>query len=287
MEGWNLKIILLIVLIRSNLEKLHLLGFNFWNASDEKEVVSALTGPGSRDLFAKDNINFLITPNAYDIAQYHTKYRGIYRHFQHSAVVLPDGMPIVWLSKFTKRPLKKRIPGSDLFPVLWSEIRQTNKKVFFILPSRQLGERLVSEHPLTQYIVPDFFHEDDDHYIEKFVEQHIETIRAFEPEFLFIGITLPKQQKLAIHLHRLLSGTVNFNCLISILGASFEFYSGSKKRAPVFFRRTGLEWLYRLAQEPKRTWRRYTIGSLVFLGVAMNEMVVRPIAMGRKRESLG
>ncbi|HXB90709.1 MAG TPA: WecB/TagA/CpsF family glycosyltransferase, partial [Puia sp.] len=116
------------------MEKLHLLGFNFWNASGEEEVVSALTGPQRQDLFAKDNINFLITPNAYDIAQYQTKYRNIYRFFQRSGVVLPDGMPIVWLSKFTKSPLKKRIPGSDLFPVLWSEIRHTRKKVFLILP---------------------------------------------------------------------------------------------------------------------------------------------------------
>jgi len=262
-------------------EKLNFLGFNFWNASGEGEVVTALTDPQGKELFLKDNINFLITPNAYDIAQYHTKYRNIYQFFQQSAVVLPDGMPIVWLSRFKKNPLKKRIPGSDLFPALWSTITQTQKKVFFILSSRELGERLVSEHPHTQYIVPDFFDEDDDAYIEKFVELHIQTIRDFQPEFLFIGITLPKQQKLAIHLHRLLSGKVNFNCLISILGASFEFYSGSKKRAPSFFQNIGMEWLYRLVQEPKRTWRRYTIGSLVFLGVAIRELVRRPSAAGK------
>jgi N-acetylglucosaminyldiphosphoundecaprenol N-acetyl-beta-D-mannosaminyltransferase len=267
------------------LEKLHFLGFNFWNASGESEVVSALTGPQGEELFAKDNINFLITPNAYDIAQYHTKYRNIYQFFSQSGVVLADGMPIVWLSRFTKKPLKKRIPGSDLFPVLWSTIAKTQKRVYFILSNRELGERLVSEHPYTKFIVPDFFDENDDSYIEKFVQQHIRSISEFRPEFLFIGITLPKQQKLAIELHRQLSGTVSFNCLISILGASFEFYSGAKKRAPSFFRKAGLEWLYRFFQEPKRTWRRYTIGSLVFLGVALKELIRIPRLSGKAQKS--
>lgn len=232
-----------------------------------------LVGPEAGDLFTKDNVNFLITPNAYDIAQYHTKYKGIYSFFRRSGVVLADGMPIVWLSRLRKRSLRKRIPGSDLFPVLWSAIRQTRKKAFFILSNPALGERLVGEYPLAHYAVPDLFDENDDAYVVHFIRQHIEEIKDLEPEFIFIGITLPKQQKLAMQLYQELSGSVKFNCLISILGASFEFYSGAKRRAPAFFRKTGLEWLYRFCQEPKRTWRRYSIGSLVFLGVALRELL--------------
>jgi N-acetylglucosaminyldiphosphoundecaprenol N-acetyl-beta-D-mannosaminyltransferase len=255
------------------MEKIHFLGFDFWNASGEEEVVSALIGPEAGDLFTKDNVNFLITPNAYDIAQYHTKYKDIYSFFRQAGVVLADGMPIVWLSRLRKRSLRKRIPGSDLFPVLWSAIRETRKKAFFILSNRELGERLIAEYPLAQYVVPELFNENDDAYIASFVRQHIAAVKALQPEFIFIGITLPKQQKLAMQLYGELSGSVKFNCLISILGASFEFYSGAKKRAPAFFRKTGLEWLYRFCQEPKRTWRRYTIGSLVFLGVALRELL--------------
>lgn len=255
------------------MEKIPFLGFDFWNAADEQEVVSALTGPEAGELFTKDNVNFLITPNAYDIAQYHTRYKVIYSFFRRAGVVLADGMPIVWLSRFRKRSLQKRIPGSDLFPVLWAAIRDSGKKAFFILSNRALGDRLVGEYPLAQYVVPDIFNEDDDAYVASFVQQHIAAVKDLQPEFIFIGITLPKQQKLAMQLYGELSGSVQFNCLISILGASFEFYSGVKKRAPAFFRKTGLEWLYRFCQEPKRTWRRYTIGSLVFLGVALRELL--------------
>ena len=257
------------------MEKLRLFGFEFWNSRSEAEVVTELTGPRKEALFATGNINFLITPNAYDIAQYHTKYTAIYHFLQRAGVVLADGMPIVWLSKLKKRSLKKRIAGSDLFPALWTAVKEGQKKAFFILPNRELGERFVSEHPLTQYIVPDFFNGNDDTYIEKFVDSHIQQIREFKPEYLFIGITLPKQQKIAIRLHQLLSGKSDFNCLISILGASFEFYFGLKKRAPAIFQKTGTEWLYRLCQEPKRTWRRYTIGNLIFLRVAIKELFKR------------
>jgi N-acetylglucosaminyldiphosphoundecaprenol N-acetyl-beta-D-mannosaminyltransferase len=255
------------------MEKIHFLGFDFWNAAGEEEVVSALVGPDSVDLFAEDNVNFLITPNAYDIAQYHTKYKNIYSFFRRAGVVLADGMPIVWLSRLKKRSIRKRIPGSDLFPVFWTAIRKNRKKAFFILSNPELGERLVSEYPLAKYAVPEFFNEEDDAYVASFVLKHIGTINDLRPEFIFIGITLPKQQKLAMMLYRELSGSASFNCLISILGASFEFYSGAKKRAPAIFRRTGLEWFYRFCQEPKRTWRRYTIGSVVFLGVAMRELL--------------
>jgi len=253
-------------------EKLRLFGLDFWNGCDEAEIVSELAGPGREALFATDNINFLITPNAYDIAQYYTKYSSIYTFFQRAGVVLADGMPIVWLSRLKKRSLKKRIAGSDLFPAMWSAVKESNKKAFFILPSHDLGERFLSEHPLTQYVVPDFFNGADDAYVEKFVDSHIQQIRDFKPDYLFIGITLPKQQKIAMRLHELLSGKSDFNCLISILGASFEFYLGLKKRAPRIFQNTGTEWLYRFCQEPKRTWRRYTIGNLVFLGVAFKEL---------------
>ena len=257
------------------MEKLRLFGLAFWNASGEAEVVAAITGPERSQLFAKDNINFLITPNAYDIAQYHTRYKNIFQFFQQSGVVLADGMPIVWLSKLYKGSLKKRLTGSNLFPILWQQIKTAGTKAFFILPNRDIGERLRQEHPHTQYIVPDFFDEHDDAYIERFLHQHIDQIRSFQPDYIFIGITLPKQQKIAMQLHNLLSNKVNFNALIAILGASFEFYFGLKKRAPVVFQRTGTEWLYRFWQEPKRTWKRYTVGNVVFLGIVIRELFKR------------
>lgn len=259
------------------MEKVPLFGFEFWNASNEQEVADVLTTESTRqELFAKDNINFLITPNAFDITQYHTRYKSIFRFFQNAGVVLPDGMPIVWLSRLNNRKnsLKQRLTGSDLFPLLWQKIKKNKQKAFFILPSHAIGRQLQTEYPLIQYIVPAYFNagDDGDTYIETFIETHIQAIKNFQPEFIFIGITLPKQQKIAMRLHHHLSGKVRFNCLIAMLGASFEFYLGLKKRAPVFLQKSGFEWLYRFVLEPKRTWKRYTFGNLVFIRIAIKEL---------------
>jgi len=257
------------------LEKINLFGLAFWNAASEEEVVNAITGEGNAGLFDNDNVSFMITPNAFEITQYFTKYPTIYHAFRYSGVILADGMPIVWLSKLRRRSLKRRITGSNLFPLLWQRIRQTGKKAFFILPSAGLGERFQNEYPLCGFAVPDLFDENDDAYVTHFIGQHIDKILSLRPDYIFMGISTPKQHKMAIELHRILSAKAGFNCLIATLGASFEFYFGIKKRAPAFFQKTGTEWLYRLSQEPKRTWRRYTIGNMVFLGIAIKELFKR------------
>jgi N-acetylglucosaminyldiphosphoundecaprenol N-acetyl-beta-D-mannosaminyltransferase len=257
------------------LEKISFFGLDFWNASSEEEVVDIITAEDNGGLFDRGNVSFMITPNAFEITQYFTKYPTIYHAFQYSGVILADGIPIVWLSKLRRRSLNKRLTGSNLFPLLWQRIRQTNKKAFFILPSAGMGERFHNEYALCDFAVPDLFDEKDDAYIRQFLGQHIDKILSLRPDYIFLGISAPKQHKMAIELHRLLSEKAGFNCLIATLGASFEFYFGIKKRAPAFFQKTGTEWLYRFWQEPKRTWRRYTIGNVVFLGIAIKELFKR------------
>jgi N-acetylglucosaminyldiphosphoundecaprenol N-acetyl-beta-D-mannosaminyltransferase len=257
------------------LEKITLFGLEFWNATGEEEVADIILEGGNAGLYSRDNINFMITPNAFEITEYIRRQPAIYNFFRNAGVILADGMPIVWLSKLYNKSLKTRITGSNLFPVLWKKIKQTNKKSFFILPAESIGQRFAAEHPNTRFAVPDFFHEKDDEYVKKFIGQHIAEIRDYRPDFIFIGISTPKQHKMAIELHRLLSVKSDFNCLVATLGASFEFYFGLKKRAPAFFQKTGTEWLYRLWQEPKRTWRRYTIGNVLFLSIAIKELFKR------------
>ncbi|HTQ27847.1 MAG TPA: WecB/TagA/CpsF family glycosyltransferase [Puia sp.] len=257
------------------MEKVRLFGFDFWNVSAEDEAAGMIVDSLRGAIFERDNVNFIITPNAYDIAQYFSTYRSIGQSLSNSAVVLADGIPIVWLSRLFRPSLKKRITGSNLFPALWTKIREHQKKAFFILPNKNIAEKLSAEHPGMLYAIPEFFDEGNDAYIQQFANEHIETIRSFKPDFIFIGITIPKQQKLALALHSLLSGHADFNCFIAILGASFEFYLGLKKRAPVIFQKTGTEWLYRFAQEPKRMWKRYTLGNIRFLVIAVRELALR------------
>jgi N-acetylglucosaminyldiphosphoundecaprenol N-acetyl-beta-D-mannosaminyltransferase len=89
----------------------------------------------------------------------------------------------------------------------------------------------------------------------------IDAINDANPDLLWIGMTAPKQEKW-VYVHR---DSLNVNCHIGTIGAVFDFYAGTVKRAPLWWQRHGLEWLYRLLKEPKRMWRRYLVGNVLFL----------------------
>ncbi len=94
----------------------------------------------------------------------------------------------------------------------------------------------------------------------------IDKINDFEPNVLFIGMTAPKQEKwAAIHLSKL---NVHHVCCI---GAVFDFYAGTVKRAPKIMIGLGLEWFYRLIREPRRMWQRYLIGNPKFVWFVIQE----------------
>ena len=89
----------------------------------------------------------------------------------------------------------------------------------------------------------------------------IDAINAANPDLLWIGMTAPKQEKWTYsHWDEL-----NIRCHVGTIGAVFDFFAGTVERAPVWWQRHGLEWLYRLLKEPKRMWRRYIIGNALFL----------------------
>ena len=89
----------------------------------------------------------------------------------------------------------------------------------------------------------------------------IEAINAADPDLLWIGMTAPKQEKWTYtHWKEL-----NIHCHVGTIGAVFDFFAGTVERAPMWWQRHGLEWLYRLLKEPKRMWRRYIIGNALFL----------------------
>lgn len=253
------------------MKKVELFEFTFWNALNECEAVRNIFNDPL--IFEKDNVTFLITPNACDIAEYHLQHSMLFEQFKNSSIVLADGIPVVWLSHLYGSPLHKRITGSNLFPVLWQEIKCREKKACFILSKDKMAEAFLEEYTNCKAIVPGFFEPDDDEFVRNFVASHINGIRLFRPDFIFIGLTIPKQQKIALELKKYLSAEANFRCIIAILGASFEFYLGLKKRAPSFYQRYGTEWLYRLMQEPRRLWKRYTIRNIQFLYIAFKEFV--------------
>ena len=95
----------------------------------------------------------------------------------------------------------------------------------------------------------------------------IDAINAANPDLLWIGMTAPKQEKWTYsHWNEL-----NIHCHVGTIGAVFDFFAGTVERAPIWWQRHGLEWLYRLLKEPKRMWRRYIIGNTLFLWNMLKE----------------
>lgn len=95
----------------------------------------------------------------------------------------------------------------------------------------------------------------------------VEAINAADPDLLWIGMTAPKQEKWTYsHWNKL-----NIHCHVGTIGAVFDFFAGTVERAPMWWQRHGLEWLYRLLKEPKRMWRRYIIGNTLFLWNMLKE----------------
>ena len=195
------------------------------------------------------------------------------------AVLIPDGASIVkackWLNAKSKP--KERIAGWDLFVHEMSELEKDansnskdSKKVMFMGSSeRVLGLIKIKSaeiYPNLEVVTysppykPEFSKEDN--------AAIVTAINSENPDLLWIGMTAPKQEKWTYtHWNEL-----NIHCHVGTIGAVFDFFAGTAKRAPQWWQDHSLEWLYRLMIEPKRMWRRYIIGNSLFIRNILKEM---------------
>ena len=144
-----------------------------------------------------------------------------------------------------------------------SEFRSPQRTVMFMGSSQKvlnlIVKRAAKVYPHLKVVTysppykPEFSEEDN--------KAIIDAINAADPDLLWIGMTAPKQEKWTYsHWEEL-----DIHCHVGTIGAVFDFFAGTVERAPVWWQRHGLEWLYRLLKEPKRMWRRYIIGNTLFL----------------------
>jgi N-acetylglucosaminyldiphosphoundecaprenol N-acetyl-beta-D-mannosaminyltransferase len=173
----------------------------------------------------------------------------------------PDGAPLAWLLRKIGWPDQQRINGPDLMWKLVSAAEQFQIPVFLLGSTEStlnhLDKKLritFPKLPLAGQVSPPFraltAKEDD---------QLVALISSSGARLLFVGLGCPKQEKwMATHRHRLPMVMVG-------VGAAFDYHAGTLARAPIRWQRAGLEWLYRLAMEPKRLGRRYLITNTQFL----------------------
>lgn len=184
--------------------------------------------------------------------------------------LIPDGASIVKACKFLKavsRP-KERIAGWDLFEMEMQRLNERSSerkhlRVMFMGASdhvlSKIKERASHDYPnldIFTYSPPykPVFSEADNN-------EMVNAINNCEPDLLWIGLTAPKQEKWAYQHWDVLK----INCHVGTIGAVFDFYAGSAKRAPKWFQDNSMEWFYRLVKEPKRLWRRYILGNPLFV----------------------
>ena len=190
-------------------------------------------------------------------------------------VLLPDGVSIVMACKWIKAKSlpKERIAGWDLFAFEMEKLEreseelrtksEESKIVMFMGSSQKVLDLIVKRaaevYPHLKVVTysppykPEFSDEDN--------KAIIDAIHAANPDLLWIGMTAPKQEKWTYSHWK----ELNIHCHVGSIGAVFDFFAGTMKRAPMWRQEHGLEWLYRLLKEPKRMWRRYIIGNALFL----------------------
>lgn len=221
------------------------------------------------DIQSNQIITNVITPNAHGIVSY-ASHPALNAFCQQSKYVLPDGQPIVLLSKLTENPIQKRLTGSDLFPVLFNKINNTAIKLLFILSDESLIEKFQEVSTNSIYYVPPFLKMEEENKLKAEGLKIAELIEEQEIQIVFFGISEPKQGALSqVITEKLTSKKHPKSCIFLFLGASYEFYFGIKKRAPKIFQKLSLEWFYRLMMEPKRLLKRYTVTNVQFIVLAI------------------
>jgi len=188
-----------------------------------------------------------------------------------AGLVTPDGMPLVWMARWLGHPQIQRVYGPDLMRAITAISPERGYRHFYYGGPPGLVERLrdvlTSAHPglnVVGVLSPPFRQltpEEDTAVVAE--------INATNPDIVWVGLSTPKQERwMAAHL-----GRINAPVMIGV-GAAFDFLACTKKQAPRWMQRSGLEWLFRASMEPRRLGRRYVRIVPSFLVLVLAQLLV-------------
>ena len=208
----------------------------------------------------------LFTPNLHHMQAFATGADGsVYDRSSRlpgARLVVADGMPLIWASKLRGTPLPERVAGSNLIWTLTEGAARRGASIFLLGGNPGAADacaaRMRAEFPgvlIAGCMSPPHGFETD----ERAIDEIVATLRAAAPEIVYLALGFPKQEELALQLAPYLPTTWFVG-----VGISFSFVSGEVQRAPRWMQVTGLEWIHRLVQEPRRLFRRYVVDGLPF-----------------------
>ena len=216
-------------------------------------------------IICKRTAAYVVTPNVDHIVQLE-KGGELCEAYKNADLILADGKPLIWISKFYKTPIKEKISGSDLFPKVCEMAAKKGYTMFFLGAAdgvaAKAAENLKVKFPglkVAGTFSPPYGFEKD----ENMINEIIQLVKEAKPDVLIVGLGCPKQELFMYHYCKAMNVPISLG-----LGASLDFEAGNIKRAPKWMSDFGLEWLYRIMQDPKRLFKRYFIDDLKIFRLA-------------------
>lgn len=213
---------------------------------------------------------YVVTPNVDHVVMYQER-PDLRAAYAEAAMVLADGAPLIAASRLLKKPLPERVAGSDLCPALFEAASAERRLRVFLLgaapgvadrAAEQVHARWPAVKVVGTYSPPLGF--------EKLPAENqaiLTRLRAARADLLLVGLGAPKQE-LWVHQHRQVLPVKVALCI----GATIDFLAGERRRAPVWMRKVGLEWLHRMMSEPRRLVKRYARDAWIFPQLVCREL---------------
>ena len=187
----------------------------------------------------------------------------------HADLILADGMGVVWASRLLRRCLPERVPGIDLMLHMLHLSERRGYGVFCLGATADVLEKSIAEmrRRYPKLNVAGYHH---GYFTEQDEQGIAEQIKASGADILLVAMTSPKKERFLARWSQEIDVPICHG-----VGGSFDVLAGKVKRAPESWQKLGLEWLYRVLQEPRRMWRRYLVTNALFCMMTMRELFRR------------
>jgi len=210
--------------------------------------------------------HYNISINAAKVVEFHDD-EALREAIDEAHLLTADGQAVVWAARLLGQPLPARVAGSDLMEALLAHAARRDYSVY-LLGARDEIVRACADRARTLYpslriagCRNGYFRPGDEAEI-------VAAIRDAEPDILFLGFGTPAKEYF-MHRHYRALGVP----FVMGVGGTFDVFAGRVARAPRWMQRAGLEWAFRLGQEPRRMWKRYLVGNLRFIWIIARELL--------------
>lgn len=217
------------------------------------------------EIIKKGKPSYVVTPNVDHIVKLE-KDEEFKKVYSEADLIVTDGMPLIWISKLLKTPIKEKVSGSDLFPKVCELAAEKNYTLFLLGAATGVAEKAAKNLckkykglDIVGMYSPSYGFEENENEINEIIRM----INGCKPDILAVGLGAPKQEKFIYKYKEQLGVPISL-----AIGATIDFEAGNIKRALKWMQKSGFEWFYRLCKEPKRMFKRYIIDDLKIIKIA-------------------